>query len=310
MGKFFAGVSTRRARVAARKGLVLREIGVSTTTQKRYSLAIANIIDVAQTAESFEALDDLIANWIQDSFTEGEPLNTVADCLSGLHHFIPMTRKRLPVSWRLFGIWRRHEVPSRAPPITADLILGMSSYHLQSGDFTFGALILLAFHCFLRTGEIFQLRSEDFLLGKNKGIVSLPRSKGGVRHNTRESITIEDVRILEVLGTLLEVQKELGLGRVPLWTKSPQAFRVLFYKTCAFFHVTHLGFRCYSLRRGGATAYFQHCGQMERTLLRGRWSSSNVAKIYLCDALSQLPSLKAKPATARKLAKYLPFFQR
>ena len=110
-------------------------------------------------------LDDLIADWIQEKFTSGEPLNTIADCLSGLHHFIPMTRKSLPVCWRLFGIWRRHEIPSRAPPITADLILGMSSYHMQCGNFTFGVLILLAFHCFLRTGEIFQLTTGDFWLG-------------------------------------------------------------------------------------------------------------------------------------------------
>lgn len=310
MGKFFAGVSSRRARIAARKGLVLKEIGVSPKTHQRYSSAISKVIDLAQTAESFEALDDLIGNWIQEQFTAGEPLNTIADCLSGLHHFIPMTRKRLPVSWRLFSIWRRHEVPSRAPPITADLILSMSSYHLQRGNFTFGVLILLAFHCFLRTGEIFQLRPKDFLLGECKGIVALPRSKGGLRHNTKESITIEDTRVLEAVSAMLDLKKGLGLSRVPLWTKSPQAFRQLFYKTCKIFDVAHLNFRCYSLRRGGATAYFQHCGQMEATLLRGRWSSSNIAKIYLCDALSQLPSLKGKQTTARKIAQFLPFFQR
>ena len=310
MGKFFAGVSDRRARIAARKGLVLKEIGVSPKTHQRYSTAISHVIELAQKATSFESLDDLIADWIQEKFTSGEPLNTIADCLSGLHHFIPMTRKRLPVCWRLFGIWRRHEIPSRAPPITADLILGMSSYHMQCGNFTFGVLILLAFHCFLRTGEIFQLTTGDFLVGATTGIVSLARSKGGVRHNTRESITIEDTTVLDAVATLLELKKGLGLSKVPLWNKSPEAFRKTFYRTCQFFDVTHLGFRCYSLRRGGATAFFQNCGSMERTLLRGRWSSSNIAKIYLCDALSQLPTLKGKPSTARKLSQFLPFFQR
>ena len=310
MGKFFAGVSTRRARMAARKGLVLKEIGVSPKTHKRYASALGQIIDFIHQASSFEVLDDLIGEWIQQKFAEGEPLNTVADCLSGVHHFIPMTRKRLPVSWRLFGIWRKHEVPSRAPPITADLVMAMSSYHMQHGHFSFGVLILLAFHCFLRTGEIFQLHPDDFLLGSCKGIVSIPRSKGGVRHNTKESITIEDTKVIDVISTLLQVKRALGLGRVPLWDKSPEAFRKLFYKTCRDFDVDHLNFRCYSLRRGGATAFFQQTGQMERTLLRGRWSSSNIAKIYLCDALSQLPSLKGKPSTAKLLAQYLPFFQR
>ncbi len=308
MGKHFAGTSGRRARARLRQGLVLSDIGVSPRTQVRYSAAVAQILQVIEGADSMEAMDDRIADWIQLKFAKGEPINIVADALSGIHHFIPLTRKKLPMSWKMFGIWRKYEVPSRAPPITADLVLAMASYHLQHQNFTFGALLLLAFHCFLRTGEILQLRVEDFLLGSEKGIVKIPRSKGGLRRNTVESITIEDTTVIDTLQELFALKKALGLTKVPLWTFSGQSFRLLFYKTCSIFAVSHLNFRCYSLRRGGATAFFQSTGSMDKVLLRGRWQSANVARIYICDALSQLPSLQATGATKQMLEKYLPFF--
>lgn len=308
MVKYFAGVSGRRARAQLRRGLVLTDIGVSTKTQVRYSAAVSQLLQVIDGASTMDVMDDRISEWIQEKFSKGEPINIVADALSGIHHYIPLTRKKLPMSWKVFGIWRKHEIPSRAPPITADLVLAMASYHLQKANFTFGTLLLLAFHCFLRTGEILQLRVEDFLLGPEKGIVRIPRSKGGLRRNTIESITIDDTRVIDTLQELFEIKKHLGLTKVPLWTSSGQAFRGLFYQTCRVFSVTHLNFRCYSLRRGGATAFFQSTGSMDRVLLRGRWQSANVARIYICDALSQLPSLQATGATKRMFKEYLPFF--
>ena len=308
MVKYFAGTTGRRARAQLRRGLVLTEIGVSSKTQVRYSTAVSQVLSVIDGASSMEIIDDRISDWIQQKFSKGEPINIVADALSGLHHYIPLTRKKLPMSWKVFGVWRKHEIPSRAPPITADLVLAMASYHLQKGSFTFGTLLLLGFHCFLRTGEILQLRVEDFLLGSEKGIVKIPRSKGGLRRNTTESITIEDTRVIDTLQELFEIKQKLGLAKVPLWTSSGQAFRQLFYKTCRTFSVTHLNFRCYSLRRGGATAFFQATGSMDRVLLRGRWQSANVARIYICDALSQLPSLQATGETKHMLVRYLPFF--
>ena len=47
-----------------------------------------------------EQIDDLISDWIQEKFSKGEPINIAADALSGIHHFIPLTRKKLPMSWK------------------------------------------------------------------------------------------------------------------------------------------------------------------------------------------------------------------
>ena len=46
----------------------------------------------------------------------------------------------------------------------------------------------------------------------------------------------------------------------------------------------------------------QQTGSLERTLLRGRWSSISVARIYLCDALAQLPKSTCSMETKAQLA--------
>ena len=46
----------------------------------------------------------------------GESVNTIADCLSGLHFFAPLLKGTFRQAWRLFKSWCRVESLSRAPP--------------------------------------------------------------------------------------------------------------------------------------------------------------------------------------------------
>ena len=49
------------------------------------------------------------------------------------------------------------------------------------------------------------------------------------------------------------------------------------------FGVSEFNYRWYSFRRGGATHFFRHSGNMEATLINGRWESSRTARIYLAE---------------------------
>lgn len=303
-----AGVRTRRARQKARRGIKLRNAGVTIKTQERYYTAVSELTKALGAVDSMEDMDEQICDWIEYQFEKGSPLNTVADALSGIHYFLPGTKKKLPGAWKLFAIWRKMEVPSRAAPLPADLCWAMASRAVQQGDFSFSSLLVLGFDCFLRTGEMLAVRPIDLLVNHDKGIVHLPASKGGTRHNVRESVRILDPRVLCLLAEMLEVKKSLGQMRIPIWTQSGSAFRQKFQEMCKFFKVDHLNFRGYSVRRGGATAYFHQSGLMEATLLRGRWASVAVARLYLCDALAQLPSLTASPHTQRLVSRYRAFW--
>lgn len=289
--KYFAGVKGRKQRQRLRKGICLQDAGITANTQARYYTSVSKLMPHVLECKTMEQMDDSIAQWIEAEFHKGKPLCFVGDALSGLHYYLPNTRRHLPCSWRLFGVWRKLEVPARAPPITADLVLAFCARAIQLGEIDFGALVLVGFHAFLRTGEILALSPTDFMINKSTGIVRLLNSKTGRRRNVQEVVTLEDPKVRQVVKTLLEIRAATFSMNLPVWRGTGSAFRAKFDQYIRYFRVSHLGFRPYSLRRGGATAYFQWCGSMERTLVRGRWNSPSVAKIYICDGLSQLPNL-------------------
>lgn len=225
----------------------------------------------------------MVSNWVEKRFSAHKPLNTISDALSGLHYFLASTKKKPPFSWKPFSAWRRYEVPSRAPPITADLVLGFAGKCLANLDLIMAALLLLGFHCCLRTGELFLISADDILVNSKTGIVHVKASKGRLRRNVKESVTIECPIVRQVVLQMIDIQREAGLSAVPLWTHSGQAFRrTAFYRLCREFDVVHLNLRGYSLTRGGATAHG------ENLIVRGRSPSSSVARKYLCYAVSQL----------------------
>ena len=288
---FWPGQATQEQRRQARKHIQLEDVGITQATLERYYTAVARLAPELQNVSTEGELDETIALWIQNEFEDGTPLHLVADALSGLHHFEPFTKKKLPKSWRLYGIWRKFEVPCRAPPLPQDIVLAMAGWCLSIDELTMSALILLGFHALLRTGELLQIRPCDFILDDKRGLLSLPSSKSGVRNNSRESVSLHDGSTLETVRAMLELKYQLGLSKVLCWEHSGTAFRNLFRRAVEALQVQHLGFRPYSLRRGGATYEMQSHGLMKRTLIRGRWRNSNIARLYICDGLALLPSL-------------------
>lgn len=305
---YWPGQSTQSQRRQARSNIVLEEVGVTTATLQRYYAAVSRLAPTLELVNTEIELDEFIAEWIQCEFEDGTPLHLVGDALSGLHHFEPSTRRKLHKSWRLYGIWRKYEVPCRAPPLTQDIALAMAGFCLQEDGLATAGLILLGFHCLLRTGELLLVRPGDFLLEGTRGLVTLPSSKSGVRNNTRESVSITDVTTLEVVRAMTHLQTQQGFYNVPCWNRSGSSFRNSFRRILSQLDLTPLGFRPYSLRRGGATFEMQSHGLMEKTLIRGRWKNSNIARLYICDGLALLPSLTMSWSAKQKVASFSAIF--
>ena len=304
----WAGFTSRADRRRARANVVLTDVGITTATLNRYYFAVNRIKHILETVNSEHDLDEMISEWVQSEFEDGTPLYLIADALSGLHHFEPWTRRRLVKSWRLYGIWRKYEVPCRAPPLPQDILLAMSGLALSQGDLILSALLLVGFHCLLRTGEILAIKPTDFLLGEHQGLVTLPSSKSGLRNNSKESVTITDPTTLMVLRTMLEGKADMNMMHTPCWPYSGSSFRSNFAKLTQALQVSSLNFKPYSLRRGGATLEMQSHGLMERVLVRGRWKTSAVARIYIADGLSLLPSLRMTWEAKHLVAKYSAVF--
>ena len=69
-------------------------------------------------------------------------------------------------------------------------------------------------------------------------------------------------------------------------------FFVFFFKRlCTDTRLPALSWPPHSLRRGGATAHFLEHGSLDKTAIRGRWSSAKTARIYINEAVSMLAQI-------------------
>ena len=197
----------------------------------------------------------------------------------------------------MFRSWRRIESPIRAPPLTAHLARAFIARAVATNNLCLATLVSLGFHAMLRTGEILSLRFGDLEFTAQCGVVCLHQSKSGHRTGAQEAVAIRDSLTLQLLDTLVTVRRPFK-GDL-LWPYSGQAFRSAFARLCRFFNVEAQSFKPYSLRRGGATFLLQVGVPLDTILVRGRWRSLNVARLYLEDGLAQIPQLRGTPSTQK-----------
>lgn len=153
---------TNAERKRKRAGIRLRDYSVAPKTKARYETAVARILPFLEAQSTLEDIDGVLCDWVELQWVQGQPLNLIADCLSGLHFFWPQLRGLLRLAWRVFRSWRRIETPARAPPITVLLVRALVARAVQRQQLHFAALVSLGFHCLLRTGELLNLRFGDF----------------------------------------------------------------------------------------------------------------------------------------------------
>ena len=306
----FSARRTRKERKQQRACVKLWDAAISKPTQERYFLGLKNLLPEISNATSLLDIDMAAANWIQKCWERGDPLHGISDALCGLHHYEPWTKRHLPLSWKMFGTWRKLESPDRAPPLTPQIIYSWAYYAVDHCDFIFAGLLLLGFFALLRTGEILQVTPADILLNQTTGIVSLRDTKTGKRDNVSEMVSFDDPFTIQTLQGLKDIKNQQGLSKVPIWPYSGSAFRARFKQYSIKFDLEPHRFRPYSLRRGGATHLFQTTGSMEVALVKGRWSHARVARIYISDGLSFLPRMTFTTKARRLLHEWNPISTR
>ena len=138
--------------------------------------------------------------------------------------------------------------------------------------------------------------SEDDL-----GVVKLGHTKTGRRHAAFEASTTLD----PACGRLYRAFRQQLPARTHednyVFLPKAAQFYKLFSEGFQWLGLGEIGFKPYSLRRGGATAFFRCCRNMEATLDRGRWSTPRVARIYLNDGLAREVELRFTPAQLDRL---------
>ena len=111
-------------------------------------------------------------------------------------------------------------------------------------------------------------------------------TKGGSRIGSTESITIEEPFVYNLLAARL---LHLPSGDL-LLSKGQADFRSSFKQALDALDLTSLGFKPYSLRRGGATFHFRAFGQLSKTVVKGRWTNARTARVYINEGLAVFAS--------------------
>jgi integrase len=293
---------TQRERRQRRAGIRLRDFSITQKTKERYETAVGRLLPFLEAQEDLTHLDFILCDYIELQWAKGESLYFIADGLSGLHFFWPELRGLLRNAWRMFKCWRKIEAPAGAAPLTVLLARAIVSRAVQLQDIPFACMVALGFHALMRTGELLNVQYKDLEVSSTCGIISLPKSKSGLRSGAKEAIALRDHLTLQLLHTWKAVYAPC-LGD-KLWLQSPQRFRDKFRQYLEFFKVSHFDFKPYSLRRGGATFLLQQGLPLEAIILKGRWHSLAVARLYLEDGLSMIPSIRLPPFDQQRIDKF------
>jgi integrase len=296
----------KKARKTLRIDLgALRDNRVKPTTFRRYLFAAIQfqlflIYMALPAAITMEELDHQLCGFLEYLWQEGEAKGLAADSISSSQHFL-LTRRQFPGAWALFSVWGRLEMPNRAVPLTLDMILALAGWAASQAHLEVAALLLVGFHCSLRTMEMLGICPQALCLGTDaRGAVALPLTKMGQQRGAQESVTIDDP-----LPGFWLFKACLGKGLdSPILPCSPSHFRNLFKKGLEVLGLADQGFTPYSIRRGGATHDFAAHGSVARTMLRGRWSDVRTARIYLTDGLATTTALRLSAGSIQQISLY------
>jgi hypothetical protein len=256
------------------------------------------------TISSPAAYDRFLSAYIESEWERGGTRGDAGNALSASIRMFPELRGRgnLVDSWYLLNAWARYEVPCRAPPMPVEVLLALAWYFVRMNCIGGAVMLVIGFDCFLRTGEMLSLVHSDLTFGPDgSGVVRLSHTKTGQRHGAFEASTINDPfcgRLYRALRRSLPLDLEPGHF---LFLPKPYRFYKLFESGLRWLGLDGFGFKPYSVRRGGATAFFRVTRSMEATLDRGRWSSARVARIYVNDGLAREVELQYDRPTRERL---------
>jgi integrase len=162
-----------------------------------------------------------------------------------------------------------------------------------------GVAVMLAFHCYLRIGELLRVQARDYVptrswragLDNPDGFLSIPKAKTGAQQDV--TITDREVEWLLTLASraaaILQPTAAPGLARV--FPYPERTFRTLFAQ-CASSYGLPRAIVPHSLRHGGATHDFVSGARgADQVRIRGRWRMEKSMHHYVGAMRSALATL-------------------
>eukprot|EP00438_Fugacium_kawagutii_P034020 Skav221004 [mRNA] locus=scaffold1846:71194:78195:+ [translate_table: standard] len=193
----------------------------------------------------------LVSEYIEFLWEEGYPKAEASYTLAAIQFYRPQSKGHLVWAWKLVKAWNQLELPTRATPLTPELLLSLAGQCFKWKQFRLGWLLVLGFSGMFRTTELLTLKKKDVVLPaphqKNpEAILLLPTSKG----SKRCLLPLDKIVIDEAIGirALRELCANIQPGETLAQLTNHQ-FRRLWAELLQELSLNNQGYQPYSLRR-------------------------------------------------------------
>ena len=198
--------------------------------------------------DSEDDFDTGVSNYLEYLWSAGDPYTFGAYSVAGIQWLMPRLVGRLKLSWKLLRAWAKQEPPKRATPMNPLVVMGLAGLAVEVGAPEIACLLLVGFDLFLRSGEIFLIKSGDVAFKRGHAVIRLCSTKTSKRSGFNEIAVLKDKYAVKLLRYVCERTKpdQTLAGMNGYRTRK---ILDLFLETDG---LQGYGFAWYSLRRGGA----------------------------------------------------------
>lgn len=285
----------------------LRDSALAHSTLRMYSNHVQSFLSFAHVSpgqlrkKPGEWIDGRLAAYIEYLFANGRPFHHACHTLYGLIFQRPALKTQLGESRLRVRGWERRNAGSKRshPPLTWELTVVLAVTLARSGFHAHAVAMLLAFHCYLRVGELCRLQRRDVIavndprMGRacTRMSLRLARTKTG----KNQWVDVRDDAVAQLMTSWLQHPSVGASPRAAVFPFSDSHFRSMMCRARDAVGLDHIPYVPHSLRHGGATSDFLRGDTIEQVLFRGRWKESKSARVYLQTgralyALHQVPS--------------------
>lgn len=186
-----------------RQRCTLKSRMVSAGMTERYTKSVQKFLDFTSEfhyqVASWDDLDEVVSEWLEHIFHDGQHKSLASDGLAGLQYHLPQSMGRLKHAWKLVKVWQKLEPPRRVLPISPLVVSAFAGVSLRLGFVPEASALLVGFDTMLRSGELYRLRIRDIKFYDARAVLSLGLTKTGKRTNASEMVVVESALAISCL---------------------------------------------------------------------------------------------------------------
>lgn len=164
----------------------LSEKDVKDETLRLYNREVGKFLAYCEEFEvpvtTTRGVHNTLATYGNDSFAESSSRGNrqaFVNCVMGIEKFLPYMKQKLVKSRAECNGWSRMKPAKSPPPLPLSVLLVVFSLFYVAGLLDVGVSLILAFHTYLRVGELCPLQWRDVFLPGDRRITGIPgRGRG------------------------------------------------------------------------------------------------------------------------------------